>query len=393
MKAPSAQEPPGLAGGARVPVGVVDADVHPAVRKLDPEQRAAYLEEPWRSRFAAEAKSRRARVNDNFYDTPDYDHAAGNRVDSSPPSGGPPASDPDFAFQQLIVEAGVDIAILQPLGRHVVDPAEEHAHLQAMNGALADIWLDRHNIHGRWYGSICVTARDPVAGAREIERWAGHSHFVQVLMSPGARVSFGDPVLDPVYEAAGRHGLPVATHVFGVSPYEHTPIYPVGNPSYWHDFMSGWPLIYVSHVMSLVLEGAFERHPALRFVFAEGDFTWVLPVLWRLDRHWERRPNDLPNLRRRPSDYVRDHIRFTTQPVADPEDTRQYVRYLEWMDAGRLLLFSTDYPHWSYDDPTWATTHFPKDAREAIMWRNALSWFSLPDAVPAITGVAGGRAT
>jgi predicted TIM-barrel fold metal-dependent hydrolase len=383
MKAPSVQDLPDLAAGARVPVGVVDTDVHPSVRKIDPEQRASYVEEPWRSKFAAEGKSGRVRVDDTFYDTPDYLHGAGHRLDARPP-GGSPGSDPDFAFQQLIVEAGVDIAILQPLGRHYLDPAEEHAHMQAMNGALADIWLDRHNTYGRWYGSICVTARDPAAGAREIERWAENPYFVQVLMSPGARVAFGDPALDPIYEAATRHGLPVATHVFGLGPYEHTPILPVGNPSHWHDLLSGWPLIYVSHVMSLVLDGAFERHPDLRFVFAEGDFTWILPLLWRLDRHWERRPNDLPNLRRRPSDYVRDHIRLSTQPLADPEDTKQYVRYLEWMEAGHFLMFSTDYPHWTYDDPTWATTRFPKDAREAIMFRNALSWFPLPDTVPAI---------
>jgi predicted TIM-barrel fold metal-dependent hydrolase len=371
---------------SRVAIRVVDTDVHPAIRKLEPAQMATYVEEPWRSRLTARANSNWVSVNSNYYDPPDYYNAAANRYDARPPSGGAACSDPDFAFEQLIVEAGVDVAILQPLGRHFVDPDEEHAHMQVANGALADIWLDQHNTYSRWYGSICVTPRDPVAGAREIERWAEHPHFVQVLMSPGARISFGDPVLDPIYAAASRHNLPVATHIFGLGPYEHTPIFPVGNPSHWHDFMSGWPLIFVSHVMSLVLEGTFERHPNLRFVFVEGDFTWIMPVLWRLDRHWERRKSDLPNLRRRPSDYIRDHIRFTTQPLDDPDDTKQYLRYLEWMESSRFLMFSTDYPHWTYDDPTWATTHFPKEARENIMFANALEWFPLPDTVPAIPG-------
>ncbi len=35
------------------------------------------------------------------------------------------------------------------------------------------------------------------------------------------------------------------------------------------------------------------------------------------------------------------------------------------MDLGDNLMFSTDYPHWSYDSPTWAINRFPEDATGA----------------------------
>lgn len=84
----------------------------------------------------------------------------------------------------------------------------------------------------------------------------------------------------------------------GQTPFELIPLYPVGNPAHWHDFFASWPLLYVSHLMSLVFDGAFDRHPDLRIVFIEGGFTWAMPVMSRMDRIWEARRGDLPHVRR-----------------------------------------------------------------------------------------------
>jgi predicted TIM-barrel fold metal-dependent hydrolase len=175
--------------------------------------------------------------------------------------------------------------------------------------------------------------------------------MAQVLMTPQTRgIPFGNPHFDPLYAAASANGFPVATHLMGQTPFELIPLYPVGNPAHWHDFFASWPLLYVSHLMSLVFDGAFDRHPDLRVVFVEGGFTWAMPVMSRMDRIWEARRADLPHVRRRPSEYVREHVRFTTQPLEDA-DVGQFREYLEMMDLGDNLMFSTDYPHWSYDSP------------------------------------------
>jgi hypothetical protein len=54
------------------------------------------------------------------------------------------------------------------------------------------------------------------------------------------------------------------------------------------------------------------------------------------------------------------------------------------MEADELLLFSTDYPHWSYDDPAWAVQPKPKARGERIMLRNAIELHGLPSTVPAL---------
>jgi len=363
-----------------VAVEVVDNDVHPSPRAgellkyMDPDARDLL---PTNPHELAE--------DPNYYDTADFLHTMGNRTDTFAPDGGFPGTDPDFSCHQLMREAGVSIGILDPQWTPPHPNVEiEHARKCATNAWLADVWLSAP--HGRWRGSISVSNRVPERSADEIERWASDDRFVQVLVSP-QDVPFGDKSLDPIYAAASKHGLPVSTHLLTLSPYETGPTMPYGMESHWLDYMSAWPLTYTNHLMSLIFGGAFERHPNLRVVFTEGAFTWVLPTLWRMDKMWEARRADVPWVTRRPSEYVREHVRFTTQPLEDPEDSAGYKRYLEWLDPGQLLLFSTDYPHWSYDDPGWAINKFPKDARARIMRENATDLYGLPSIVKALDDV------
>jgi predicted TIM-barrel fold metal-dependent hydrolase len=365
-----------------VAVTVVDCDVHPTPQAG--VTMAEFVPEPWRSRLSRQGHEMPAFAV--TYDPPDFEHAFGQRADAFPP-GGFPCSDPQFAFEQLIAGAGVDLAILQPFAAdQFVNPEVEHAFQVAQNNWLAEVWLDHNNDHGRWRGSISVTHREPEEGAREIERWAGHPYMSQVLMSPQSRgVQFGDRRLDPIYEAASRHGLPVATHLSSPQIYELSPIYPVGAATHWADWLSSFPLVYASHMMSLVFDGTFERHPDLQFIFVEGAFAWLLPTLWRMDAVWQQRRADLPWLKRPPSEVVRDHIWLTTQPMeeVDPVEFRQFVEWLEPSPAD-YLLFSTDYPHWTYDDPEWVRKRVPAEARDRIMFQNAIDLFRLPSVVPAL---------
>lgn len=360
-----------------VTVQVVDSDVHPTPR---PGELLEYAKSRDLDQFTL--RGREMMEIANYYDVPDFANSSAMRADAYPPGGGFPGSDPDFAVQQLLREAGVDIGILEPLGGTSKTPEEERVLKAATNDWLDAAWLSAS--HGRWRGSISVSSRDPQAAAAEIERWAGHPLMVQALVTPQTPLGFGDPFYDPIYAAASRHGLPICTHLMGLGPYEMTPLMPFGNQAHWADFMAGWPLIFTNHLMSLVFDGAFERFPGLQVVFVEGAFTWVLPALWRMDAIWEARKGDVPYLKRRPSEYVRDHVRFTTQPLEEPADAKEYKRYLEWTHASEILLFSTDYPHWSYDDPKWAVQQFPMASRDRIMWGNATEIFGLPRTVPAL---------
>lgn len=364
---------------AQVEVRVVDSDVHPVPRMKDFFE---YIPEPSRSRYWKRLQG----GEKIYYDAPDYEHAAAMRLDSYPEDGGFPGSDPELAFRQVIMEAGCDIGMLEPLGGGAKLPEDTLAWHIATNHWQDKHWLDsKTNWHQRWRGSICVGIETPEASARVIEEWAGHPWMSQVMISAETRPAWGDPKHDPIWEAATRHGYPVTCHL-GRGSFELLPMPPVGNMSYNHDFMVSYSLLAASQVMSLIFDGVFERFPTLQIVLVEHAYSWILPLMWRMDAVYEARRSDVAELKRKPSEYVYDHLWFSTQPLDFPEDREELGKVMEWMQADRLLLFSSDYPHWTFDDPRWIIRQIPEQLRDAIMFRNGIELFKLPETVPALEG-------
>ena len=150
--------------------------------------------------------------------------------------------------------------------------------------------------------------------------------------------------------------------------------------------MVTYSLLAASQVMSLIFDGVFSRFPELQVVLIEHAYSWILPLMWRMDAMYEARKAELPHLTKKPSEYVYDNLWFSTQPLDFPEDRGELAKALEWMQADKLLLFSTDYPHWTFDDPKWVIRQIPEQLREAIMFENGIEVFNLPRTVPALEG-------
>jgi hypothetical protein len=88
-----------VSAAERIAVRCVDSDVHPVPKRGELTQ---YIPEPWRSKFFLDH-----RVGELiYYDAPDYAHSYAMRVDTFPPDGEFPGSNPDMAFRQLIMAAG-----------------------------------------------------------------------------------------------------------------------------------------------------------------------------------------------------------------------------------------------------------------------------------------------
>ena len=362
----------------RVAVRCVDSDVHPVPRRGVLQH---YIPEPIRSKYFMNH-----RVGELiYYDAPDYAHAYAMRVDTFPDDGEFACSDPDLAFRQAIMEAGADIAVLEPVHSYCRTTEATAALTYAHNAWQAENWLDsKNNWHERWRGSICVAIEDPDGAAREIEKWAEHPYMVQVLIKAEPKPAWGDPKYDPVWATATKHDITVSCHL-GRGVFDTLPIPPVGFPSYNHDFMVSYSLLAANQVMSLIFDGVFDRYPTLRIVFVEHAFNWILPLMWRMDAIYQAR-KDWVDIKRKPSEYVKDHIKFTTQPLDYPEDKTELLRAFEWMECEKILLFSSDYPHWTFDDPRWLVKHLPEHARDAVMWRNGIDVYKLPTTVPVLEG-------
>jgi predicted TIM-barrel fold metal-dependent hydrolase len=369
---------PRVAAAERVAVRCVDSDVHPTPRR---GELGMYIPEPWRSKYFGTHP-----VGDQiYYDAPDYAHSYAMRVDTFPADGEFAGSDPDLAFKQLIMEAGADIAILEPAAYSARLPEANTAMCTALNHWQDKHWLDSHNNwHERWRGSICASIEEPEAAAREIETWAGHPYMAQVLIKAEPRPPWGNPKYDPIWAAATKHNIPVSCHL-SRGHFDELPFPPVGLPSYNHDFMVTYSLLAANQVMSLIFDGTFDRFPELRIVFVEHAFTWILPLMWRMDAIYKARKQWM-DIKRKPSEYVKEHIKFTTQPLDYPEDKLELSRTFEWMECEKILLYSSDYPHWTFDDPRWLVKHLPEHAREHVMFRNGIKTYHLPETVPALEG-------
>ena len=107
----------------------------------------------------------------------------------------------------------------------------------------------------------------------------------------------------------------------------------------------------ISHAASLVCEGVFAKFPDLKFVLLEGGISWMLPLMWQLDADWKRLRHEMPLLKEKPSDYLKRQFFYSTQPIEEPESSADLLHLYEQIGGQTQIMFSSDFPHWDFDDP------------------------------------------
>jgi len=112
-------------------------------------------------------------------------------------------------------------------------------------------------------------------------------------------------------------------------------------------------------------------------VLIETGFAWLPALGWRLDKHWERMRDEVPHVKRPPSEYLREHFWVSTQPMEETDKPDELIDVMEWIGFDRLL-FASDYPHWDFDDPFLSLPPSLSDARRrAIYADNARALYRL----------------
>jgi predicted TIM-barrel fold metal-dependent hydrolase len=250
----------------------------------------------------------------------------------------------------------------------------------AYNDWLIDEWLE---VEDRLRGSITVAPQLPQSAATEIDRVGHHPSMIQVcLPASSPELPYGSEFYDPIWEACVRNDLRVALHVAGCGG-----LYGAANAAGWPrsymEIRAQYPNVFEAQLISLVANGVFEKFPSLQVAFIEGGFAWVPSVMWRLDQTWRSMRFETPWLKRRPSDYIRDHVRFSTQPFEEPDDPEHILQLIDMMGSESLLMFASDFPHWDFDSPARAIPRVVgDDLRRKILWENASEFYSLPVPVP-----------
>lgn len=248
----------------------------------------------------------------------------------------------------------------------------------AYNDYLVDQWLP---VSPKFKGSILINHSDPLAAAKEIDRMASHPDMVQVVMGSGARMLFGQRFYHPIYEACERNGLPIAIHIGTEGLRTAGPPTPSGYPTRYLEWQTILPINYMAHINSLVLEGVFVRFPNLKFVAIEGGISWLPHLMWRMDKNYNALRDQVPWLTKLPSEYIKEHIYLTTQPIEEPNHPDELVQIFKMCGAEDYVMFSSDYPHWDYDVPQKVLPMFPKEMRHKIAASNASKLYGLTETV------------
>ena len=135
-------------------------------------------------------------------------------------------------------------------------------------------------------------------------------------------------------------------------------------------------------ITQMVFSGVFDRFPALKVFFAETRLGWVPFWLEHADlwyqRHlsWAEEQLGFKPLKQLPSDYVKQHIKFSVQYERVAIELRHHV-------GVDNIMFATDFPHieceWPNSKPIVEDIYanVPEAEKRKILAGNAVEFFNL----------------
>jgi hypothetical protein len=132
------------------------------------------------------------------------------------------------------------------------------------------------------------------------------------------------------------------------------------------------------HMTNWVINGLPERFPKLKTMWIESGITWAYSLMQRLDHSYMMRTSDCPQLKRKPSEYMRE-MYYSTQPMEIPDDPSILEATFKMINAETQLVWSSDYPHWDFDLPStiYDQPFLSETAKRNILGGNAARLFGL----------------
>ncbi|QOZ08032.1 amidohydrolase family protein [Bradyrhizobium sp. CCBAU 51765] len=345
--------------------GAIDCDLHPAVPGMN--VLLPYLDDYWREMITVRALDRL------------------NLSLTSYPQNAPLSCRPDWALE----DGKKPGSSLKAMQEHVLDRYQSgHGILNCLYGAqvfhsedmaaafcratndwIRDEWLSRDC---RLRASIVIPAHNTEMAVAEIERRADDFRFVQILMLVSGELTLGRRQNWPIYRLAERLGLPIGIHAG--SAYRCAPT-PVGWPSHYVEDYIAQSAAFETQLQSMIAEGVFAKFPDLKVVAIESGLTWLSGYIWRADKTWKGVRAEVPWVTKAPSEIIRSHVRFTVQPIDAADEREAIARLVDHMKSDSLFLFSTDYPHWQFDEDAALPPGLPDELFRKIVSENALATY------------------
>jgi uncharacterized protein len=345
--------------------GAIDCDLHPALPGMS--VLLPYLDEYWREMVSVRALDR---LNLSLTSYP-QNAPLSCRPDWKLDRDQKPGSSLEAMQAHVLDRYQPRFGILNCLYGAQVMHSEDMAaaFCRATNDWIRDTWLSRDP---RLRASIVIAAHNTELAVAEIERRADDARFVQVLMLVSGEITLGRRQLWPIYRLAEKLGLPIGIHAG--SAYRYAPT-AVGWPSYYVEDYISQSAAFESQLQSMISEGVFAKFPGLKVVAIESGLTWLSGFIWRADKTWKGVRAEIPWVTRTPSEIIRNHVRFTVQPIDAPDEAEAILRLIEHLGSDELFLFSTDYPHWQYDGDRVLPDGLSGELLRKIICENALATY------------------
>ncbi|MDF2724611.1 MAG: amidohydrolase, partial [Paenibacillus sp.] len=222
-----------------------------------------------------------------------------------------------------------------------------------------------------------VATQDPSLAVREIDRMAERPEMAAIVLSTAQPALLGQRRFHPIYEAAARHGLPVAIHVGNDGAGSTPPPTASGYPTHFMEYHVRASQSFLGHIISLVCEGVPAKFPTLKFAILGGGVSWIPHLMWRLDKNFKALRSTAPWLTRFPSEYIRDHFLFSTNPLEEAYDPAHMLQLFEMFDAENALMYASDYPNAECNVQTDILSRLSPEAQQKIYYDNAKKLYRL----------------
>jgi predicted TIM-barrel fold metal-dependent hydrolase len=315
-----------------------------------------------------------------------YQDPDGPKLASAYPEKGPPGSDRQLLCRQLLdsgersrLVLGYDDGLLTTaFANHYV----ARTLVAAANDWTAVEWLDQDD---RLYGLVLITNALPDEAAAEIRRSGRHSQMVGVAMGANALGRpFGHPIYHPIYAAAEDMGLPIVIQVGSETAGDLvTPPVSGGMPATFGEYRAMSMHGHMTHVATMIMQGVFELFPKLQVLLVGGGCAWIPGYLWRLDYFYKNDDQEVPWLRRLPSEYFVDHFRVSTYSLEEPADPSRLHQLLEAMPRfDELIVYTSGYPNSDSRSPAQIDRLLPRNWHDRVFRDNATRLFRWSDATP-----------
>lgn len=286
-------------------------------------------------------------------------------------------------------ETGADEVICQPNNSlpfpHSNYEVMKNELLTAYNDWLVERVID---VDEGIYGALAVPDWNIDLALEELERYGEEKGIVAAQnWIPGYK-PLGHKANDPWLEKVVSLDLPILLHVGGGSrPSGTLQSDPITSYVAFLGTPSGQNMKVVAN---MITSGMFDKYPELEIIIGEAGTNWIPAVAHRMDDIYQRQSEDVcltermiemdqQYLSKMPSEYIWDHLYFTTQPIALPENRNEVEAILTTCHADEMYLFSTDWPHSTVDSANWVIDKVRnEETRKNIYHKNAQKAFRLP---------------